>query len=111
MLSEWAKRLSSKPTLRVASGAKQLSQVWQELDSCPQRVDCVRYDGSHGGLVQITAPTDGDAWVELCPARSGARPEYPCTWKCNAQVNIFINPSPSTPLEMASIRTMHVMSK
>merc|ERR1719201_553290 len=84
VLSHWINHSTPMSTLRVERGDQQLTQVWRDLDKGGQEVEGICFDGRHGGLLQITAPT-ADGWVELCRVRKGAKTEYPRMWNCNDQ--------------------------
>ena len=85
VFEHWSERPDRRPTLRVASGAQQLSQVWLDFATHKLQVECVCYDGRHGGLVQISAPTK-DGWVELCHHQKD-KIEYPRVWDFDLPVN------------------------
>ena len=89
VLSHWINHSTPKSTLRVERGDNQLAGVWQDLDKGGQQVEAICFDGRHGGLLQITAPT-ADGWVELARVRKGAKTEYPRMWNCNDRVNVFL---------------------
>merc|ERR1719201_2475768 len=82
VLSHWINHSTPVSTLRVERGDQQLTQVWRDLDQGGQEVEAICFDGRHGGLLQITAPT-ADGCVELCRVRKGAKTEYPRMWNCN----------------------------
>merc|ERR1719201_2321920 len=82
VLSHWINHSTPVSTLRVERGDQQLTQVWRDLDKGGQQVEAICFDGRHGGLLQITAPT-ADGWVELSCVRKGAKAEYPRMWNCN----------------------------
>ena len=89
MLSHWNSQPDRNPTLRIERGDGLLSQVWQDFNNHGQRVDCICFDGRHGGLLQITAATAG-GWVELCRIGKRITIEYPWMWHCNDRVNDYL---------------------
>ena len=89
VLSHWITHSTPMSTLRVERGDQQLAQVWRDLDKGGQEVEGICFDGRHGGLLQITAPT-ADGWVELSRVRKGAKTEYPRMWNWNDGVKVFL---------------------
>ena len=82
--SQWSRRTHRKYRLRLETGDEQLSNLWQELGNDGHKVECIIFDGRHGGLMQVTASTP-NGWLELCRVRTDAKTEYPWIWNRNSQ--------------------------
>ena len=105
VLSHWESRCKRKPVLRVESGDQQLSDVWRDLGKDGHQVECVCYDGRHGGLMQVTAPKS-DGWLEICRVYNNAKTEYPWMWHWNPQVNAYIV-NISTPIACSYLPALY----